>query len=68
MERYNQLKALVDSFEKDFEKFFVKGNKAAGVRVRKHMQELRQMAQDIRNEVQQLKKGDDEEGGGGGEG
>lgn len=56
MERYNQLKALVDSFEKDFEKFFVKGNKAAGVRVRKHMQELRQMAQEIRNQVQELKK------------
>jgi hypothetical protein len=60
MERYNQLKALVDSFEKDFEKFFVKGNKAAGVRVRKHMQELRQMAQEIRNEVQSLKKTEDE--------
>jgi hypothetical protein len=63
MERYNQLKALVDSFEKDFEKFFVKGNKAAGVRVRKHMQELRQMAQDIRNEVQSLKKGDEGDDG-----
>ena len=54
--------ALVDSFEKDFEKFFVKGNKAAGVRVRKHMQELRQMAQDIRNQVQALKKDEGEEG------
>lgn len=68
MERYNQLKALVESFEKDFEKFFVKGNKAAGVRVRKHMQELRQMAQDIRNEVQSLKKADGDEGEGEGEG
>ena len=56
MERYNQLKQLVESFEKDFEKFYVKGNKAAGVRVRKQMQELRQLAQDIRSEVQTLKK------------
>lgn len=60
MERYQQLKALVDSFEKDFEKFYVKGNKAAGVRVRKQMQELRQMAQDIRTDVQSQKKGEDE--------
>jgi flagellar biosynthesis/type III secretory pathway protein FliH len=60
MERYNQLKALVESFEKDFEKFYVKGNKAAGVRVRKHMQELRQLAQEIRSEVQNMKKSEEE--------
>jgi hypothetical protein len=60
MERFNQLKSLVDSFEKDFEKFYVKGNKAAGVRVRKHMQELRKMAQDIRTDVQQQKKTEDD--------
>ena len=62
MERYHQLKQLVESFEKDFEKFYVKGNKAAGVRVRKHMQELRQLAQDIRAEIQELKRNDDEGG------
>lgn len=56
MDRFNRLKELVDSFEKDFEKFYVKENKAAGVRVRKHMQTLRQFAQEIREEVQTLKK------------
>ena len=55
-ERFQQLKDLVESFEQDFDKFFVKQNKAAGVRVRKHMQELRQLAQDIRNEVQEKKQ------------
>jgi hypothetical protein len=55
MERFNQLKELVNSFEKDFEKFYDKENKAAGVRVRKHMQTLRQLAQDIRQEVQNIK-------------
>lgn len=55
MEMYNQLKSLVESYEKDFEKFYEKGNKAAGVRVRKHMQELRQLAQDIRVDVQNRK-------------
>ncbi len=56
VERFKELKELIDSFEKDFEKFYVKGNKAAGVRVRKHMQELRQFAQDVRTEVQSMKK------------
>lgn len=62
MDRFNQLKSLVDSFEKDFEKFYEKDNKAAGVRVRKHMQELRTLAQDIRAEVQNLKKDEPESG------
>jgi hypothetical protein len=55
MGRYDQLRELVSSFEQDFEKFYVKHNKAAGVRVRKHMQELRSLAQEIRLEVQTMK-------------
>lgn len=62
MDRFQQMKSLVDSFEKDFEKFYVKHNKAAGVRVRKHMQELRSLAQEIRAEIQTLKRDDEEEG------
>lgn len=60
MDRFNQLKSLVESFEKDFEKFYQKENKAAGVRVRKHMQELRALAQEIRAEVQTKKKDEEE--------
>lgn len=55
-DRFQQLKELVDSFEQDFGKFYDKQNKAAGVRVRKHMQELRNLAQEIRGEVQGMKK------------
>lgn len=55
-DRYQQLRDLVDSFEQDFSKFYDKQNKAAGVRVRKHMQELRQFAQEVRSEVQDRKK------------
>jgi hypothetical protein len=62
MDRFNQLKSLVESFEKDFEKFYVKENKAAGVRVRKHMQELRSLAQEIRAEIQTKKREGAEEG------
>lgn len=53
--RYNELKELLESVESDFVKFYEKGNKAAGTRVRKSMKDLRDVAQDIRMEIQQLK-------------
>jgi len=55
MNRYQELQALLASLEDDFAKFYEKENKAAGTRVRKGMLELREKAQDIRKEVQQLK-------------
>ena len=55
MDRFNELKALIDSFEHDFDKFYVKGNKSAGTRVRKAMNELKKKAQEIRLEVQGMK-------------
>ena len=55
MNRFNQLKELVDALEGDFEKFYEKGNNAAGTRVRKGMQEMKNVAQEIRIEVQNKK-------------
>ncbi|MEM1042042.1 MAG: histone H1 [Bacteroidota bacterium] len=55
MARFDDLKEYVDSMERDFTQFYDKGNKAAGTRVRKGMQELKKMAQDIRVEVQDKK-------------
>lgn len=55
MKRFSQLKDLVMSLEDDFVKFYDKGNKAAGTRVRKGMQELKNLSQEIRVEVQQMK-------------
>ncbi|MCA6074587.1 histone H1 [Fulvivirga sedimenti] len=55
MKRFNEIKDLVMSLEADFEKFYEKGNNAAGTRVRKGMQELKNLAQDIRVEVQDKK-------------
>jgi hypothetical protein len=55
MSRYNELVELVQSFEKDFIKFYDKGNKSAGTRVRKAMNELKRKAQEIRKEVQEIK-------------
>lgn len=43
------------SLKDDFEKFFIKGNKSAGVRVRKFMQIIRKTAEDIRSDVQEYK-------------
>lgn len=55
MEKFESLKGLVMSLEEDFDKFYDKKNQAAGTRVRKGMQELKNLAQEIRLEVQEIK-------------
>jgi len=55
MGRFNEVQDLVNSLEADFEKFYEKGNNAAGTRVRKGMQALKNLAQEIRVEVQNKK-------------
>ena len=55
MSRFSELVELVHTFEKDFIKFYEKGNKSAGTRVRKSMNELKRKAQEIRKEVQEVK-------------
>jgi hypothetical protein len=52
---FNKLKDLIHSLEDDFEKSYDKQNAAAGTRVRKGMQELKNHAQAIRLEVQNMK-------------
>ena len=55
MEKYAQLKQLILALEEDVSKFYEKGNQAAGTRVRKGMQEIKNMAQSIRVDVQDQK-------------
>lgn len=55
MQKFQELKDLIASLEGDAEKFYSKGNSAAGTRLRKGMQALKNMAQQIRSEVQDLK-------------
>ncbi len=57
MSQYARVKELVDGLEGDFEKFYDKGNQAAGTRVRKGMQDLKNLAQEIRVDVQNIKNG-----------
>ena len=53
--RYSEVLKHVQSLEEDFIKFYEKGNNAAGTRVRGGMQKLKELAQDIRKGVQEMK-------------
>ena len=57
MKRFEEISNLIASLEGDFEKFYDKNNQAAGTRVRKGMQDLKNLAQEIRVEVQNIKNG-----------
>lgn len=50
MEDYVRLKEMVTAVEDDINKA-VAGNKAAGTRVRKQMQDIKALAQEIRKKV-----------------
>ena len=54
MEKFGKVKEVVASIEADVEKFN-SGNSAAGTRVRKAMQDLKVLAQEIRAEVTEKK-------------
>jgi len=66
MDKYDELKRIITEeveidgkmykLEDEFERFFVKGNKTAGTRIRKIMQLLRRSAEEVRNDVQNYKK------------
>ena len=55
MEKFEEIKALIESCTEDVEKFYVKGNKAAAVRIRKTMQDIKNLAQEVRIHVQETK-------------
>lgn len=52
MDHYEKLKEMVSGLEQDFSDFYGKGNKAAGRRIRKAMQEMKGLAQEVRVDVQ----------------
>lgn len=56
MSKFEELKDFVSDLERDFTQFYDKNNKAAGTRVRKAMQDLKKLAQDIRVDVQERKQ------------
>ncbi|GEM67323.1 hypothetical protein SMI01S_09290 [Sphingobacterium mizutaii NBRC 14946 = DSM 11724] len=55
IDKFKELKSLIDGLEHDADKFFAKGNSAAGTRVRKGLQDIKTLAQDLRLGIQDLK-------------
>lgn len=56
MTNIEQMRALISEFEIDYAKFTEKGNKTAGTRARKTLQDIRNLAKDIRVEIIDTKK------------
>lgn len=52
---YEDLLSHLKNMETDVQKFYEKGQAAAGTRIRKGLSELKKKAQDMRNEVQKVK-------------
>ena len=65
MTEYETLKRLVAESEDDVNKA-MGGNKAAGTRVRKKMQEIKSAAQEVRKKILEGREGEGAPGAGGG--
>ena len=52
---YQDLLNHLKEMETDIQKFYEKGQAAAGTRIRKGLSELKKKAQDMRNEIQDIK-------------
>ena len=59
MEAYENLKQLVESAAEDIKKA-CGGNKAAGTRVRKIMQEIKATAQEVRKGILEVRSGSED--------
>lgn len=63
MEEYQKLKRLIEEAGEDVLKA-VGGNKAAGTRVRKAMQDIRNVAQAVRQKILEIRKAEEHPGEG----
>jgi hypothetical protein len=56
MNEFDKLKKFVLDIDSsgDIIKFYERGNKTAGVRIRKKMQEMKELAQNVRNEISDI--------------
>lgn len=57
MQEFDELKRIIEEVEDDVAKA-LGGNKAAGTRVRKAMQEVKSMAQDVRKKILETRSAD----------
>ena len=56
MNTYFELKKLIEEIEDDVTKVYTKNNKAAAVRVRKALQDIKGVAQKFRLEINEIRK------------
>ncbi|KAF0153274.1 MAG: hypothetical protein FD143_351 [Ignavibacteria bacterium] len=54
-QKFLDLIEFIKSLEPDVEKFYTKGQSAAGTRLRKGLSELKKKTQDLRNDIQAVK-------------
>ena len=54
-EKYLKIVDFLKTLEPDVAKFYEKGQSAAGTRLRKGLSELKKLAQDLRNDIQDTK-------------
>jgi hypothetical protein len=47
----DRIKRLIAEMESDFPKFYQQKNQSAGLRIRRHMQQIRELAQQVRLDV-----------------
>ena len=55
-QKFNQLKAIVALAEEDMIKYSLKGNKTAGTRMRKSLQDIKEISTELRKEVLESRK------------
>lgn len=56
MDKLDYLKQLIETLEVDLLKFYGKGNKAASIRARKTLQDIRQESLDLRKDISLTRK------------
>jgi len=52
MDTYNKLKEMIVEMERDVDKIFNKNQSQAAIRVRRHLQEIRTLSKELRQEIQ----------------
>lgn len=55
MDKFNELETKILALKEEAKKFFENGNKSAGTRLRKGLQEVKTLSQDLRNLVTETK-------------
>ncbi len=59
LEKFEELKSIVASLDEDLAKFYNRQNTSAGIRLRKAMQDIKAIAQEIRVDIQEIRKAKD---------